>query len=90
MVLSLGNRQGLQTIKIPNYKHQNTNKSQISISNDRNLQLGCTVVLMEFISTDISTLWLGDIAAFVWNFGIESLEFICDLLFGACIFRCFF
>jgi len=27
--------------KIPNFKHQITNKSQISISNDRNIHLSC-------------------------------------------------
>jgi hypothetical protein len=33
----------LVSIKIPNFKHQITNKSQISISNDQNNPFGYTV-----------------------------------------------
>jgi hypothetical protein len=36
--------------EITNYKHQITNKSQISISNDQNIQRGCIVSLPEFLS----------------------------------------
>ena len=59
------------------------------MSNDRNMQLSFTVLLIEFVSADESALWRRDIAAFVWDFEFESLEFICDLLFGACIFDTF-
>jgi hypothetical protein len=43
--------------EITNYKHQITNKSQISISNDQNIQRGRTVSLPKFLPTGNYAIW---------------------------------
>jgi hypothetical protein len=43
--------------EITNYKHQITNKSQISISNDQNIQRGCTVSLPKFLFAGNYAIW---------------------------------
>ena len=40
-----------------NYKNQITNKSQISISNDQNIQRGCIVSLPKFLSAGNYAIW---------------------------------
>jgi hypothetical protein len=43
--------------EITNYKHQITNKYQISISNDQNIQRGCMVSLPKFLSAGNYAIW---------------------------------
>jgi hypothetical protein len=43
--------------EITNYKHQITNKSQISISNDQNIQRDYTVLLPKFLSAGNYAIW---------------------------------
>jgi hypothetical protein len=42
--------------KIPNFKHQITNKSQISIINDRNKQRACITLLLIPMSADVEAI----------------------------------
>ena len=76
----------LESHKIPNPKHQITNKSQITIFNDQNIDHSC--------STSPRKPWFaGDGAdgktadgSFVWDFEFRLLGFVWYLLFGVCNF----
>ena len=43
--------------EITNHKHQITNKYQISISNDQNIQRDCTVSVPKFLSAGNYAIW---------------------------------
>ncbi len=69
--------------EITNDKHQMTNKFQITISNDQNIQRGCTVSLPKLLSAGDYVIWhkcwyhpFG-----ILNFGFCYLFDICVLLF---------
>jgi hypothetical protein len=64
----------LSKFKITNLKRQITNKSQIAIPNDPNMHRSSIVSIPPDLNSGGSD---------VWNFEFGSLEFICDLVFGA-------
>jgi len=46
-----------QKNKIPNPKHQISNKSQISITNDQNIHSNCVVSLRKLLSVENYAIW---------------------------------
>jgi hypothetical protein len=73
----------LKDNKIPNLKHQITNKSQITIFNDRNIHHRSTASLRKPKSAGDETVGHNLDGSFVSNFEFGSLEFIWELAFGA-------
>jgi len=68
--------------KIPNLKHQITNKSQISIFNDQNI-LCIFIAFFDAHCSASDEAMLITVVLFVWNFEFGLLEFVWNLVFGA-------
>ena len=80
---------GLADTKIPNLKHQITNKSQCTIINDQNNHHRWFELLLKLrFHAIIPSRTTGD-RLLLWNFEFGVLEFVCHLVLGICYFRFF-
>jgi hypothetical protein len=69
-------RENLFVNKIPNHKHQITNKSQISIFNDQNILRNSIALFADLGPPLMMPLIKSEDGSFVWNFEFGSLEFV--------------